>query len=65
MTLKEFNTRVAEIETALETNESGPLIVSIGRAKISICKSRKYHLPETLELYLDLFNHFYLNSHAL
>jgi len=33
MTTKEFNTRVAEIETALETNESGQLIVSIGRAK--------------------------------
>jgi len=58
MTLKEFNTRVAEIETALETNESGPLIVSIGRAKISICKSRKYPLPETLELYLQFIEPF-------
>ena len=53
MTTKEFNARIAEIETALETNENGPLIVSIGRAKVSICKSRKYPLPETLELYLD------------
>jgi len=58
MTLKEFNTRVAEIETALETNDSGPLIVSIGRAKISICKSRKYPLPETLELYLQFIEPF-------
>jgi len=58
MTIKEFNTRVAEIETALETNESGPLIVSIGRAKISICKSRKYPLPETLELYLQFIEPF-------
>ena len=63
MTLKEFNTRVAEIETALETNESGPLIVSIGRAKISICKSRKYPLPETLELYLDFVAPFLFNFH--
>ena len=53
MTTKEFNARIAEIETALETNENGSLIVSIGRAKVSICKSRKYPLPETLELYLD------------
>lgn len=58
MTFKEFNTRVAEIETALETNENGPLIVSIGRAKISICKSRKYPLPETLELYLQFIEPF-------
>ena len=63
MTLKEFNTRVAEIETALETNESGPLIVSIGRAKISICKSRKYPLPETLELYLDFVAPFLFDLH--
>ena len=62
MTLKEFNTRVAEIETALETNESGPLIVSIGRAKISICKSRKYPLPETLELYLQFIEPFLFNA---
>jgi len=58
MTTKEFNTRVAEIETALETNDSGQLIVSIGRAKISICKSRKYPLPETLELYLQFIEPF-------
>ena len=63
MTTKEFNTRVAEIETALETNESGPLIVSIGRAKISICKSRKYSLPETLELYLDFVAPFLFDFH--